>query len=85
MDEEKIAQENLSLSRYINAVDDLSTAVNTIAVDLMNFEFSKISAAEMSRFLVIINNLHKVNEGLNTLSASLKTNTVLGGQSDGRK
>lgn len=85
MDEEKIAQENLSLSRYINAVDDLSTAVNTIAVDLMNFEFSKINAAEMSRFLVIINNLHKVNEGLNTLSASLKTNTILGGQSDGRK
>lgn len=65
-------ESSLSCANYGNALNELSTIINGISTSLMNFEFPKVTAVQMSQYIEIVNNLRKTNMALKTIASSLK-------------
>lgn len=58
---------------YGKALMGVSTAINSVSTALMNFEFPKVTAIDMSKFMVIVNDLHNINDALTRIANDLKS------------
>lgn len=77
MSEEKLTDQEMeetihSCFEYGNALSGLSSVINDISTALMNFQFPKMTAIEMSSYIEIVNNLRKANTALNAIANGLK-------------
>lgn len=81
MNEEKLTDQEMkktatevthSCTEYGNALSGVSSVIDSISAALMNFQFPKMTAIEMSSYIEIVNNLRKANTALSAIANDLK-------------
>ncbi len=60
--------------KYISMI---TSDIENVEKSLMYFDFGKTNAAEMSKYLVILNNLHKCGQMLTDVNAKLQSGDIV--------
>lgn len=67
----------ISASEFGDHLAKVASDLETVEKCFMYFEFSKINAAEVSKYLVMINDLHKCTAHLADVSKRLKDGDIV--------
>ena len=79
-EDKKIAARNInrmSSKDFGKYVSMITNDIENVEKSLMYFDFIKTNAAEMTKYLVILNNLHKCGQMLTDVNAKLQSGDIV--------